>query len=54
MTLALEFTAWRALHFDRRVLRLGWLTLWWCPGSAINEMARMRLALDLAAHELRK
>jgi hypothetical protein len=49
MTFAIEFTAWRRVGFERNELRLGWVTLWWLPGSVSNEMSRARAALADAA-----
>jgi hypothetical protein len=53
MTLAVEFTGWRDVRIDHHELRLGWVTLWWAPGSVSNEIARYRAALGKAANELR-
>jgi hypothetical protein len=56
-TVAIEFSPWRGIHFERGALpelRLGWVTLWWCRGSITNELSRLRCALAEAAHELRK
>jgi hypothetical protein len=56
-TFAVEFSAWRGIRCEGGLipeLRIGWITLWWCRGSLTNEVARLRLALDLAARELKK
>jgi hypothetical protein len=53
MTLAVEFTGWRDVRCQRNELRLGWVTLWWSPGSVSNEVARLRSVLELAEMELR-
>ncbi len=53
MTLAVEFTGWRDVRCQRNELRLGWVTLWWAPGSVSNEMARLRAALEMATAELK-
>ena len=53
MTLAVEFTGWRDVRYQRNELRLGWVTLWWSRGSITNEMARLRVALEVATAELK-
>jgi hypothetical protein len=53
MTLAVEFTGWRDVRCQRNELRLGWVTLWWSRGSVTNEMARLRVALEVATAELK-